>query len=255
MKKLLFISGLPRSGSTLFSALLMQNEKFHAGIVSPVAALINSCMDQLASGKEFYSCATDTKRLAIAKGIFDSFYEDIDKECIFDTNRMWTAHIDQLVQMYGDGVRVVCLVRNPAWVVDSFERLARKQPLTYSKLYKPEVRGNVYSRCESLMKGTVGASLNALREGFFGEHSNKMLLLDYDLLTSDPAEAMKLFYDFTGLEFYQHDFDNVEYSDNEFDEAIGIKDMHTVRRKIKYKKRQTILPPDLFDRYSALKFW
>jgi sulfotransferase len=31
-----FISGLPRSGSTLLSAILRQNPRFHAGMTGPV---------------------------------------------------------------------------------------------------------------------------------------------------------------------------------------------------------------------------
>jgi sulfotransferase len=34
-----FISGLPRSGSTLLAALLRQNPRFHAGMTSPVGGL------------------------------------------------------------------------------------------------------------------------------------------------------------------------------------------------------------------------
>ena len=34
-----FISGLPRSGSTMLSAILRQNPRFHAGMSSPVASL------------------------------------------------------------------------------------------------------------------------------------------------------------------------------------------------------------------------
>ncbi|MEM5734156.1 sulfotransferase, partial [Shewanella algae] len=34
-----FISGLPRSGSTLLSAILRQNPRFSAGMSSPVAML------------------------------------------------------------------------------------------------------------------------------------------------------------------------------------------------------------------------
>ena len=37
-----FISGLPRSGSTLLSALLRQNPSFHADISSPVALLMET---------------------------------------------------------------------------------------------------------------------------------------------------------------------------------------------------------------------
>jgi len=36
-ERLHFISGLPRSGSTLLSAILRQNPRFYAGMTSPVA--------------------------------------------------------------------------------------------------------------------------------------------------------------------------------------------------------------------------
>jgi len=34
-----FIAGLPRSGSTLLSAILRQNPRFHAAMSSPIAPL------------------------------------------------------------------------------------------------------------------------------------------------------------------------------------------------------------------------
>ena len=37
-----FISGLPRSGSTLLAAILRQNPSLHAHISSPVGALITA---------------------------------------------------------------------------------------------------------------------------------------------------------------------------------------------------------------------
>ncbi|MEG3906006.1 sulfotransferase [Microcoleus sp. B4-C5] len=36
-----FISGLPRSGSTLLAALLRQNPRFHSAMTSPVGAQID----------------------------------------------------------------------------------------------------------------------------------------------------------------------------------------------------------------------
>lgn len=48
-----FISGLPRSGSTLLSALLLQNPRFHAGISSPVGPLFDNIRHMFAAGSEF----------------------------------------------------------------------------------------------------------------------------------------------------------------------------------------------------------
>lgn len=50
MKNYHFISGLPRSGSTLLSALLRQNPAVHAGMSGPVAGLLNNLLNQISSG-------------------------------------------------------------------------------------------------------------------------------------------------------------------------------------------------------------
>jgi sulfotransferase len=44
--RLHFISGLPRSGSTLLAALLRQNPRFTAGMSSPVYPLFRSMLTE-----------------------------------------------------------------------------------------------------------------------------------------------------------------------------------------------------------------
>ncbi|WP_414570950.1 sulfotransferase [Nostoc sp. CCY 9925] len=43
--KIHFISGLPRSGSTLLGVLLRQNPQFHASMTSPVGSLVNRMLE------------------------------------------------------------------------------------------------------------------------------------------------------------------------------------------------------------------
>ena len=256
MTKYHFISGLPRSGSTLLSGILIQNPAFYAGMSSPVGSLINSTLEQIGAGSEFYSFFDEPKRKKMCHAIFNAYYEDkSDKEVIFDTNRMWAARMHQLVELFDD-FKVVCCVRNPAWIMDSFENIYRKNPFNYSKMFSPANRHTVYSRCESMMSGgIVGASWSALKEAFYGAYSNKLLLVDYDLLTQYPDKTLKLIYEFIEEPYFEHDFDNVEFSHDEFDYTIGVKGLHTVSRKVEYKSRRSILPPDLFKKYSDMAFW
>lgn len=79
MKHLHFISGLPRSGSTLLSAILTQHPDVHAGMSSPVASLINGCLEQIGAGSEFYSFFDEQKRKAICSALFNAHYEDNPK--------------------------------------------------------------------------------------------------------------------------------------------------------------------------------
>jgi len=61
MKELFFISGLPRSGSTLLSAILRQNPKMYADISSPVQGLVNSAV-QVITGSETNHLIQEDKR-------------------------------------------------------------------------------------------------------------------------------------------------------------------------------------------------
>ena len=257
MQQLHFISGLPRSGSTLLAGLLKQNPNFYAAMSSPVSSLMNTCLEQIGAGSEFASFFDLPKKQRLCQSIFDSYYYDYqDVPIIFDTSRMWTARLHQLNELFGD-FKMICCVRNPAWVADSFEVIYRKNPFDYSRMYSPQNRQTVYSRCESLMSanGTVGGPWTALKEAYYGEFSDRLLLIDYDLLTQYPEKAMALVYEFLGIEAFNHDFDNVIYEAGEFDANIGVKDLHTVRKKVKFTPRRSILPPDLFQKYSDMAFW
>jgi len=252
-----FISGLPRSGSTLLAGILRQNPEFYAAMSSPVGVLMNSCLEQIGAGAEFSPFFDEAKRKDLCLSIFDSYYRDqSDKQVVFDTNRMWTARLHQLVELFDD-FKVICCVRNPAWVMDSFEVIYRQNPFDYSRMYSPQSRQTVYTRCESMASanGILGSAWTALKEAYYGEYSDHLLLLDYDLLTQHPERSLQLIYQFLGLPRYAHDFSNVEYEEGEFDQNLGVKGLHTVKKQVAFKPRRSILPPELFEKYSEMAFW
>lgn len=257
LKKFHFISGLPRSGSTLLSGLLKQNNRFYAAMSSPVASLMNGCLEQMGAGGEFFTFFDDKKRKHVCHSLFQSYYYDkTDYDVIFDTNRIWNARLHQLSELF-ENFKIICCVRDPAWIMDSFERIYRKNPFDYSRMYSPQSRQTVYSRCEALINaaGVVGSAWTALKEAYYGEHSHRLLLLDYDLLTQHPRKTLRLLYEFIDESPVDHDFENVDYQEADFDEKLGVKGLHTVRRKVEFSPRRTILPPDLFAKYSEMAFW
>lgn len=257
LQKMHFISGLPRSGSTLLAGILRQNPRFHAAMSSPVAGLVNGALEQMGAGGEFYTFFDESKRKGICRALFDAYYADkAGHEVVFDTNRLWTARLHQLVELFDD-FKVICCVRNPAWIMDSFEVIHRRNPFDYSRMFNAGSRQTVYSRCETLINagGTVGGAWTALKEAYYGEYSSRLLLVDYDLLTQHPAKTMELLYKFIQEPAFGHDFNAVEYEESEFDDKLGVKGLHTVRRKVEFKPRRTILPPDLFAKYQEMDFW
>ena len=257
-QKLHFISGLPRSGSTLLGALLRQNPRFHASMSSPVGGLFRANQQMLSAGSEMALLTTTEQRECILKSLFTAFYAGhADREVIFDTNRIWTARLPALLKLF-PGAKVIATVRNLAWVMDSLERLLRAAPLENTRLFGSDgERANVYTRVETLAKPDrlVGSAYLALRDGFYSEHSASLLVIDYDRLAKRPLDALQQVYDFIGEPEYDHDPENVVFDAPEFDAALGIEGMHHVRPKVAFMGRRSVLPPDLFEKYNNYSFW
>ena len=253
-----FISGLPRSGSTLLSAILLQNPRFHAGMTSPVGALFSGVLEQCSAGSEFGAVIDTEMRRRLLRGLFDAYYADkADKPVVFDTNRQWSSRLPAISDLFPKA-KVIACVRNVAWVMDSLERLYRANPYENTKLFGDAVeRNTVYSRCETLAQRNrlVGFAWAALKEAYYGEHADSLLIVDYDLLTQAPERVLRLVYDFIGEPWFEHDFEHLAYDAPEFDQALGVAGLHKVKPKVALQSRRTILPPDLFKQYADLSFW
>ena len=255
-RKFHFIAGLPRSGSTLLAALLRQNPRFHAGMSSPVGGLFEGVIGQVSAGNELATMVSQEQRARILRGLFDNFYGDIERPVIFDTNRSWTAKLPALMKLFPNA-KVICTVRNVAWVMDSLERKFRENAFENTRLFDGGERSTVYTRVEAMAGANrlVGHPWHALREACYSEFADRLVLVDYNLLASRPSDVMKLLYTFLGEEAFEHNFEDVEYDAPAFDAQLGLDGLHRVHKRVEPRPRQSILPPDLFERYAPLSFW
>lgn len=251
-----FISGLPRSGSTLLAALLRQNPRFEAGMSGPLAGLFGALLGQMSAGNEYSVFIDDAKRRRILRGLFDNFYAECSAEVIFDTNRGWCAWMPAIAQLFPDA-KVIACVRELPWVIDSIERLIQRNVFSPSAIFNYSAGGNVYTRANGIASqdGLVGGPYDALKQACYGAQRDRLLLVQYESLTTDPAKTMHTIYAFLGEPPFAHDFDRIEYDVTEFDDRAGTPGLHTVGGTVKAEPRPTLLPPDLFQRFVNDAFW
>lgn len=256
MHRFHFISGLPRSGSTLLAALLRQNPRFHAGMSSPVAGMVGALLGDMSGRNEFSVFIDDAKRQRVLRGVVEQYYADLPNQVVFDTNRAWCARMGALRAMFPHS-RVIACVRDMPWVIDSIERLVQRNAFQPSSIFNYATGGTVYSRADGVAKGEgmVGYPYNALKEAFFGEHAGNLMLLQYETLVADPRAALAAVYEFIGEPAFGHDFERVEYDASEFDRKAGTPGLHTVRSRVGAVTRETVLPPDVFRRFEHDAFW
>ena len=145
-----FISGLPRSGSTLLAGILRQNPRFHAGMTSPVGSMYMALESTMSRRNETAVFIDDAQRRHVLKGLFANYYQDIHPtRLVFDTNRAWCTKLPALEQLFPTA-RVICCVRNVAWIMDSIERLVRRNAFELSGMFGFEAGSTVYTRVNRL---------------------------------------------------------------------------------------------------------
>lgn len=252
-----FISGLPRAGSTLLAAILRQNPRFHAKMTSAVGSLVLGMLGEMSQRNEFAVFLDNNQRREILRGIFLGYYHDVhQKQMVFDTNRFWCSRLPIIADVF-PRAKVIACVRHLPWVMDSVERLMRRNKFEASRIFNYDPGGTVYSRLEALSSGAglVGFAWNALKEAFYSEEADRLLVIKYETMTREPDRVVNAVYDFIGEPPFTHDFNNVAYSEPEFDARLGSPGLHDVQRQIRPSERQTILPPDLFRRYEGDSFW
>jgi sulfotransferase len=215
-------------------------------------------MSEASSKNDFSFDVSDEQRVALLRGLVENFYSvEAGADVVFDTSRLWCSRM-QLLNVLFPGVKVIACVRQLAWVLDSMERLVRRQPVSVSKVFRFDTNTTVYSRVEALTdpRGMVGFAYQATKEAFYGQHAqDHLLMLTYESLVRDPAAAVHAVYQFLDEPWFEHDFDHIEYNADEFDARVGMPGLHSVRPKVELIERQPTLPREIFGRFANEAFW
>lgn len=258
MPALHLISGLPRSGSTLLSAILRQNPRFSAGVTSPVSTIIASILPKMSGTSEFAPFFDDQRRRRMLRGVFQAYHDPSPHiGVVFDTNRTWTARAPLLHDLY-PGARIICLVREVGWIIDSLERILRRNPLQVSRTLNFPGDSTVYSRADALMNaetGLVGLAWSSLREAWFGEHAGSLIVIQYERFVRDPHGTIERLYRELKEAPFNHDFNNVVYDEPDYDATLGMPGLHQVRSKVGVVERAPCIPAEIFETLAESNFW
>lgn len=256
MKKFHFITGLPRSGSTLLTSVLNQNPKFYSNITDGLAGLVKGVNENIDNAPGVSSIVSVEKKKKVIRDMVYSYYYDVDKEVIFNTNRGWSYLTFIMKELFPDSKFILC-VRDIPLILNSFESAHRRFPFNKNTIFTSE--SSVYERMENLMQektGLVRFALDGLKQAITSGEKSNLMIVEYEQFCINPEGMMSSIYNFLQEEYFQHDFNNVEYSFDEYDQQVGILDLHTVRKKISFNPvKELIIPPDIVGKYSNMEVW
>lgn len=254
-KKIFFQSSMPRSGSTMFQNLMHQNPDFYCTPTSGVLEFVYSARAQYTNSPEFSAQDADLMKkgfLNFCKEGMNGFYEAItDKKYVLDKSRGWGIHYDFLNQIFAEP-KIICLVRDLRDIICSMEKNFRKsQDKSSAMVDHALMKGtSTPKRVDMwLSSGPVGLALERLSEIFRQGINEKMLFVKYEDLCLYPEREMVRVYDYLGIKYYQHDFDNIEQITKEDDTVYGVFGDHVIRKKLEPLKStaRSVLGPDVYD--------
>lgn len=256
-----FISGLPRSGSTLLCNILAQNPRFHTTGTSGIMDVMFGVRNAWDNLVEFKAAPDEAGKLRVLRGILESFYAPVEKPVIFDKCRGWLSLIEMAEKVLGHKVKILVPVRDIRDVLASFEKLWRATAATgqvgqesqnYFKFQTAAGRADVWMQPDQ----PVGLAYNRLTDAIGRGYSDRLLLIDYNAMTENPKKIFTDIYKFLDEKPFEHNFNRVEQVTWEDDAVHGFKGLHDIRNKVEPMAPQwpTVLGP-FAERYGRLNFW
>jgi sulfotransferase len=267
-KTFYFISGLPRSGSSVLSAILNQNPRFYSGPSSPVVATMLSLENSLANDELFLANPKIEQGKQIIASVLPQYYSDMSEPVIFDKNRSWTVRMEYIEGYFDIKPKIICPVRDISEILASFIQMYRRNPYQVNgkinfmdeMLVKNNIPLTDDNRCEMLASsnGILRQSVEALKKALMEGYDGNIHLVEYNDLINNPKETMDKIYQFLGEEPFEHTFDKLKNENSENDAQVyGFADMHEVRPVLKSvsKRPEDVLSLQIIEKCKGTEFW
>lgn len=244
MKTLFFLSGLPRSGSTLLGSILSQNPNIYCTPTSPLSDLLVMIDRNFFELNLHYTYQKEQIAHNTYSSILSNFYKHIEKPYVIDKHRAWCRNIGAVEAFTNKQPKVIATNRRIPEVISSYISLIQKnkdsENFVDNHLKKLNKEITTDNRVDLLWKEYISDPYESLVFGL-KYHRNNIHLVDYQDLTDDPKEEMEKIYEFLDLPNFDHDFQNIlNTCAEEKDDAWGLKGLHDIRSSLK----RTNSPPE-----------
>lgn len=243
MKNLYFLSGLPRSGSTLLGSILSQHPKLQATPTSPLADLLCWIDDGFSKLDLQYTYDKEQITYNTYSSILSNFYNHFEKPCILDKHRGWCKNVPSIEKFLQQKPKIIATNRRISEVLASYIILLEKNQTDnfvdahLRREGKPITTDN---RIECLWRNYVSDPYESLVYGLRHNPQN-IHLVDYNDLTQNPEETISKIYEFLEIEPHNHDFSSIlNTCAEDKDDAWGIENLHKIRSKL----QRTSPPPE-----------
>jgi sulfotransferase len=257
-----FMAGLPRSGSTVLSALLNQNPEIYSSPQTDLIGMLYELESKIPGYESYRAKLMHPNFASVLYGMADNFYSPIDKPVVIDKNRGWGTpyNWDNLSLYVNPEGKVILTMRPILEVLASFIQVAQKtnkatasMPYLNNDLWATHYRDATDAQVENIMSanGEMDRAIFSIAN-LIKNHRDKVYVVWFDDLLDSPQETMNGIYDFLGLDRFEHNFNNIKAVDNHDDlSGYGMVGLHDVNKKLARPKTN---PSELLSDYVIQKY-
>jgi sulfotransferase len=245
MKEIFFLSGLPRSGSTLLGSIIGQNPDFHVTPTSPLLDLLCFANQNFNMLDKSYTYDKDVISSNVYKGIIEGFYKHIDNKYILDKHRGHPRNLVPLKKFVTDQPKIICTSRPISEIIVSYIKLIEKNEqqdnFIDNTLKKKGIPINIGNRAKCLWEEYIIDPYKSTNFGLNNYREN-LHIVEYEKIVSDPDSVLKDIYKFLNIpEYNGHVYDNIHnFCAEEKDAAWGLENLHLIRKNL----GKTSTPPE-----------
>ena len=233
-KRLIYVTGLPRAGSTFLCQLLGHHPEIYSpGYSSPLCPSLNGLRHQL-SDNEFLLSQLDVdfervyQRLLNAfRGFINGWFAESDSVWVVDKNRGWLNQLEMVSHLDPDCRMLVC-VRELGQIYGSVEAQHQKTLL----LDFPDHLANLsrYARADKLFgnDGVIGTPLKSIEnlQDIDNRLQSRLYYVVFEHLMAEPVLVMREIYQWLNLPEAAFDPQLLEVKAHESDSYYRFKYQH-----------------------------
>jgi sulfotransferase len=257
-----FMAGLPRSGSTVLSALLNQHTQIYASPQTDLLGMLYKLDCEIPQFESYKAGLFYEGYLSVVNSVKDSFYSHIDKPVIIDKNRGWGTpyNFNELSDYVNPEGKVILTMRPILEVIASFVMLAKKTEKTNGSLpyFNPNLWASTYRNKEDAIVENLMMPNGEIDRAIFSvanllkNHKDRVHLVWFDDLVNKPQSTLEGIYSFLELENYENNFENIVAVDNHDDlSGYGVANLHDIKSKLQNSKTN---PDDVLSNFVIAKY-
>ncbi len=222
------IAGYPNTGSTTLCDVFNQNKgNIYASSTSDLSETLAaneqrwSLSPNIKSDSVHDEGMTDERQICVESGMITNWYQHREEDVVIDKGRAWITMSETLHGLSSDS-KIIYTHRDPCDAFASMENQDRKFPHRSNFPHTTMMeRAKILFSPTGMFGGPIRHAEDHIRRD-----TKHVIFFEYEKFCENPAAELKKLYIDLEIEWFEHDFENIESTATDCDQLLNGKHKH-----------------------------